>query len=60
MAIPFNVGTSVLQRGIACGQRGWKWQPSGGLSGLGISPLMAVKTLRRDFRSGISASSAWV
>jgi hypothetical protein len=23
---------------MACGQRGWKWQPLGGLIGLGTSP----------------------
>ena len=37
-AISFNVGRSSRQRGIAYGQRGWKWQPGGGSSGEGISP----------------------
>jgi hypothetical protein len=33
-----KVGASSAQRGMACGQRGWKRQPDGGLSGLGTSP----------------------
>ena len=31
-------GASFRQTSIASGQRGWKWQPAGGASGLGISP----------------------
>ena len=31
-------GASSRQTSIASGQRGWKWQPAGGASGLGISP----------------------
>ena len=34
-------------RSNACGQRGWKWQPLGGASGDGISPLIGEKTRRR-------------
>ena len=32
-------GTPVTQRSALIGQRGWKWQPVGGLSALAISPL---------------------
>ncbi len=31
---------TLLHRSITAGQRGWKWQPAGGLTGLGISPAM--------------------
>ena len=33
-------GTAFLHSSVASGQRGWKTQPLGGLSGLGSSPLM--------------------
>ena len=55
-AISRNAGVSTEQRGIACGQRGWKWQPDGGSSGLGISPLTAVKRRLRASIRGTSAS----
>ena len=32
---------------IACGQRGWKWQPGGGSSGDGISPLIGTNVRLR-------------
>jgi hypothetical protein len=35
-----SAGCSTLQRGMACGQRGWKAQPVGGRSGEGNSPLI--------------------
>ncbi len=41
-AISRKPGASAAQRAMACGQRGWKWQPVGGLSGDGISPLMGT------------------
>jgi hypothetical protein len=37
-AIVASAGRSDRQRGIACGQRGWKVQPGGGASGDGSSP----------------------
>jgi len=58
--MPRSIGTSLLQRGIACGQRGWKWQPDGGVIGLGISPRMVLNAVRRWSMRGISASSARV
>src|SRR5919204_476761 len=38
-----NAGTSRRQRSFACGQRGWKVQPSGGASGFGTSPRTGVR-----------------
>ena len=46
--------------GIACGQRGWKWQPGGGSSGDGISPLIGTNVRLRGSTLPTSASSACV
>src|SRR3954452_24797654 len=35
-------GTCSMQICLAYLQRGWKWQPDGGLAGLAISPCAAV------------------
>src|SRR5690242_8487723 len=40
-------GVSTLQRSTACGQRWWKAQPGGGLSGEGTSPLSTIFARRR-------------
>jgi hypothetical protein len=40
-AIPTSAGASSLQRAMAKGQRGWKWQPEGGSSGEGFRPRPA-------------------
>ena len=40
-AASLRTGVSTAQRGIACGQRGWKRHPEGGLSALGTSPVIA-------------------
>jgi len=41
-----SIGSSSEQRGIACGQRGWKRHPDGGLSGLGTSPGRMISSRR--------------
>ena len=51
-------GASFRQTSIASGQRGWKWQPAGGASGLGISPRTApASSRRRGSGWGIASSS---
>ena len=55
-----NTGCSTLHRSIACGQRGWKWQPVGGFSGEGISPLTVRNACRPAPRRGTWSSSACV
>ncbi len=59
-AIGFKGGACSRQIGIACGQRGWKWQPGGGAIGDGISPLTGAKRVRRRSRRGTSCRSACV
>ena len=49
---------SVLRHGIACGQRGWKWQPGGGAIGLGTSPPTGMRARPVISRSGIASISA--
>ena len=60
-ATSLRTGASSAQRGIACGQRGWKRQPEGGSRALGTSP--AIVSLSR-WSSGCAGSaavnSAWV
>src|SRR6185503_5157777 len=60
-AISMSFGASTLQRGITWGQRVWKAQPGGGLTGLGTSPC-STRLRRLIFGSGIgtAASSASV
>ena len=54
-------GASSRQTSIASGQRGWKWQPAGGASGLGISPRTApAASRRRGSGWGIASSSVRV
>ena len=54
-------GESSRQTSIASGQRGWKWQPAGGASGLGISPRTApAASRRRGSGCGIASSSVRV
>ncbi len=51
---------SVRHFAIACGQRGWKWQPDGGASGDGISPLIGTNFRLPGSTLPTSASSACV
>ena len=44
VAVGVSPGISLRQRSSANGQRGWKWQPSGGLIGLGAA-WMGAKIL---------------
>ena len=53
-------GAVVRQIAIACGQRGWKWQPGGGASGDGISPLIGTNVRFLGSTLPTSASSACV
>src|ERR1051325_4996858 len=55
-------GTSVLQIGnCAMGQRVWKTQPDGGLSGVGMSPLSRIRLFFSDGSGiGTAESSAFV
>ena len=46
----------MAQRGIACGQRVWKWQPVGGLIGLGIPEFEAKRYEARLQKGGILLS----
>jgi hypothetical protein len=46
------------QRGIACGQRGWKRQPDGGLSGLGTSPGRMISSRRSSGWLGSAAENS--
>src|SRR5215216_2929469 len=56
-----KAGSWWAQMSIATGQRGWKRQPFGGLSGLGTSPFRIVRCLfRRGFGTGMADISAWV
>ena len=51
----------MRQRGSAYGQRVWKWQPLGGLIGLGTSPSMIIFwRLARGSGTGAAARSASV
>jgi hypothetical protein len=54
----FSSGFSVLQRGCcALGQRVWKWQPVGGLMGLGTSPCSMMR-LRLMVGSGMGTADS--
>ena len=56
-------GYSCLQMSCAFQQRGWKWQPDGGLAGLGTSPSSTIRWRWRSCRGsgiGTAESSAWV
>ena len=55
---PRSAGASRRHRSMAWGQRGWKWQPEGGSSGEGISPLTGSNWRRLVSNRGTSASSA--
>jgi pyruvate/2-oxoglutarate dehydrogenase complex dihydrolipoamide acyltransferase (E2) component len=59
-AISFSAGRSTRQRSKAKGQRGWKWQPGGGRSGEGISPLSAENFFFFASSRGTSSRSACV
>ena len=59
-AIFASAGTSLRQRGPAIGQRGWKWQPLGGLSGEGISPAIGWKSFRPTPTRGTLSNRALV
>ena len=52
-----SVGRSRRQRSLACGQRGLKVQPAGGLSGFGTSPCTGVRARPLMWMSGIASSS---
>ena len=46
---------------MACGQRGWKRQPAGGLSGLGTSPASRMRArFAVGSGTGTADSNAWV
>lgn len=53
-------GGVVAHCAMAEGQRGWKWQPDGGCSGEGISPLTGMKFRFLTSSFGSDASSACV
>jgi hypothetical protein len=56
-----SAGTSMWQRSLARGQRGWNGQPEGGLSGDGSSPLSLMRWPRREGSAiGLEARSARV
>ena len=49
-AVPATIrvaGYVTRHTSIACGQRGWKWQPVGGEIGFGMSPVSAGWMLLR-------------
>ena len=48
-------GVSVLQTASQSGQRGWKWQPLGGVRGLGMAPS---RTCRSCVDSGSGPGTA--
>src|SRR5262249_41556425 len=52
-----SVGSASAQRGIACGQRGWKRHPEGGLSGLGTSPERMISSRRSSGWLGSAAEN---
>ena len=52
-----SVGASGAQRAMACGQRGWKRQPHGGLSGLGTSPASTTSSRRSSGWLGRAAEN---
>ena len=58
--LPSAAAPASLQRAMASGQRGWKWQPVGGDSGEGISPTIGLNWVLRVSRRGTCFSSAWV
>ncbi|MNY05363.1 hypothetical protein D3C86_1380830 [compost metagenome] len=56
-----KAGSAVLQMSFAKGQRVWKRQPEGGLTGLGMSPWRMMRSLRTvGSGMGTAESSAWV
>src|SRR3954453_2732318 len=60
-SISRRAGTSSLHRGTIYGQRVWKRQPGGGLSGLGTSPCTtSLVRLMAGSGTGTAASSASV
>src|SRR5262249_32349039 len=52
-----SCGVSLRQRAKACGQRGWKAQPGGGSTGLGISPSIGLRCRPLMARSGTASIS---
>ncbi len=51
----------MRQRSITLGQRGWKWHPDGGFSGLGTSPLSTISSrLSAGCEGSAAANSARV
>src|SRR3954462_14620043 len=59
-AISLRAGRSTRQRSKAKGQRGGKWQPGGGRSGGGVSPLSAENFFFFASSRGTSSRSACV
>src|SRR5947209_1083624 len=53
-------GSSAEQIGIACGQRGWKRQPVGGLTSDGGAPAAPSQGFSSLCGSGAALSSSWV
>ncbi len=56
----WSEGVSVLQMGIAWGQRGWNRQPEGGVMRFGTDPGIDVSSLSGWSSRGMEASSPWV
>ena len=57
------MGSTCRQTSIAYGQRVWKWQPDGGLIGLGTSPARMIRSRRFSITGsgiGTAESSALV
>jgi len=54
-ATSLRTGASTAHLGIACGQRGWKRQPDGGLSALGTSPVVVSRSCRSSGCEGRAA-----
>jgi len=51
----------TAQRGMACGQRGWKRQPGGGAMALGTSPeIVSFSRLSSGWAGRAAVKSAWV
>ena len=53
----FSTGSSREHSALAIGQRVWKWQPDGGLMGLGTSPSSLIR-LRPTRGSGIGTADS--
>ena len=57
-AISTSGGSSRAQRSMTNGQRVWKRQPEGGLSGDGTSPASTISSSRSSGRGGNTAENS--